>query len=129
MVTLSNLETHEIDEMVFHLYATAESVPECPLDQEKFLSQAIETATDFSQSWRTAGLPESRMLSSFRDEFIRNFILMDVRKYIQLTDQILDRLEESWKQREHLSPQRQIIRQCEKKHKHYQQAQWSGQQS
>jgi len=125
---MTNEEMHKIMEMAFNLYATSEDVPAHPLDQEVFLQQAMDTATEFARRWKDAGLPEDRMLESFCNEYIRACILVDVHKNIPFTDQVLDRLDESWQNQQQFSPQRKLLRKIEKQHQQFKQAQWGVQQ-
>ena len=116
----SNEEMHEIMEMAFYLYVTSEDVPGCPLEQ------AMDTANEFAQRWKGAGLPKQRLLESFQNEYIRACILMDVQLHMKFTNKILDRLDYSWQKHRGLSPQRQILRCAEKKLP--EQSQWGEQQ-
>lgn len=127
METQSNEEMHKIMEMVFHLYAASEDVPECPLDQDWFLEQAMATATEFTQRWKDAGLPEERLLEGFCNEYIRACILMNVHLHIPFTDEILDSLDASWQGHQALAPQRKLLRQVEEKHQQHKQAIWGEQ--
>lgn len=124
METMENSDMNNILEMAFHLYATSEDIPECPLDQDGFLGQAMETATDFARRWKAGGLPEYRMLDSFYNTDIRACILMDIHKHIPFDDQVLDRLDEAWQLQQRFSPQRKLLRDIDDNHQQSKQTQW-----
>lgn len=123
MTTLNNTETHDIIEMVYHLYATSDDGPESSLGQEDFLKHAVATAKEFAQNWNDAGLPKERMLESFRNDVIRACILMNMYLHMPFNNQVLDLLDRSERGRQKLSRQRKILKQAEEKFEEYQQQQ------